>query len=86
MNNMSLNAIVIIFLIFYFIFCVIKKISFKITAVISVIFFIVTAGFLILGDENFANSIATIFYYLLIVSVGLAAVEYFREIYKTKRS
>jgi Ca2+/Na+ antiporter len=80
MVNIDFNTIVIIILIAYFFVCVLKKISFKITFVIGVIFLIVAAGLIMLENEDFANTIATIAYYLLIVAVALAIVEYFRDI------
>ncbi len=84
MINIILNIIAIIILIVYFLVCIIKKISFKITFIIGLIFLVVAAGFIILGKEDLATNITTIDYYLLIVAVLLAFVEYLRDISKIK--
>ena len=85
MVNMDLNTVVIIILIAYFLICILKKISSKITVAISMIFLAVAAGALMFGDNDLANSIAMITYYLLIAAVALVTVECFRDIRKTKK-
>ena len=84
MIHIDLNTIAVIVLIVYFLVCIFKKISFKIAFIIGVAFIVVAAGFLMLDDQDLANDIATIVYYLLIVSVALVVVEYIRDIRKSK--
>ena len=84
MFNLNLDIVVIIILIIYFTICVFKKISSKITFIISIIFLVIAAGFLMLEDQDLANDIVTIVYYLLIVSIALVVVEYIRDIRKSK--
>lgn len=86
MINIDLNTIVIIVLIVYFLVCLFKKISFKIAFIIGMIFLVVAAGFLMLERENLAVNIAAIAFYLLIVAVALAFVEYLRDITKSEES
>lgn len=80
MVNIDLNILVIIILIAYFFLSVLKKLSFKITVVIGLLFLGVAAGVLMLDEGELANTIATIAYYVLIVAVALMIVEYVRSI------
>ena len=85
MINIDLNIIAIFILIVYCLVCIIKKISLKIAFIIGVIFIVVAAGSLMLEEEDLAINITTMAYYLLIVAVALAFVEYYRDITKTKK-
>ena len=84
MINLDLNIIAIFILITYFLVCLLKKISFKIAFIVGIIFLVVSAGFLMFEEEDLANDLAIISYYLLIVAVALVIVEYFGDTRKTK--
>ena len=80
MIDTGLNIIIGVILIVYFLFCVIKKISFKISFVISMIYFVLAIIFLFLENDDLVVNISAIAFYLLIISVALALLEYFRDI------
>jgi hypothetical protein len=85
MINTNLTLIAIIVLIVYLLFGIIKKISFKISFFTGVIFVIIATILLTLEKELIAINIASIAYYLLIVAILLAIIEYIRDIPQFKR-
>lgn len=80
MVAIDVNTIVVIVLIAYFFVCVLKKISFKIMLIIGIVILGIAGGFLLFGQADFANTIATIAYYVLIVAAALAIIEYLRDL------
>ena len=63
-----------------FFFCLVFKISSKISVAVSLLFIAISAGILVNGDTELANDIATIAYFMLISSVALVVVENIRDI------
>ena len=79
MINIGLNYIIIIVLVIYFFVCIVKKISFKIAFVIGIIYLIIATTLLTLEEQDLAINIVATAYYLLIIAVVLAIVEYYRD-------
>jgi hypothetical protein len=71
--------------IIYFFISIYFKINSKFLAVFSLILIVVVAGILMLEDVELANSLATIVFYLLIVTVALVIVESYRDMRRTEK-
>jgi hypothetical protein len=76
--NVIISGIIILFVIFFF--CLLFKISSKISVAVSLLFIAVSAGILVNGDTEMANDLATITYFMLIASVALVVVENIKDI------
>ena len=82
--DVIIGGIIIALVVFFF--CLIFKISSKISVAVSLLFIALSAGILINGDTELANEIATIAYFMLIASVALVVVENIRDIWKEQSS
>jgi hypothetical protein len=65
-----------------FFFCLLLKISSKISVAVSLLFIAASAVILINGDTELANDIATIGYFMLIATVALVIAENIMEFRK----
>ena len=72
------GGIIITFVVFFF--CLLFKISSKISIAVSLLFIAVSGGMLVNGDTEMANDLATTAYFMLIASVALVIVENIRGI------
>ena len=80
--DVIISGIIILFVVFFF--CLLFKISSKISVAVSLLFIAVSAGILVNGDTELANDLATFAYFMLIASVALVIVENIKDIRQEK--
>ena len=85
MINLDLNTVILLVLCAYFFISIYKRFSYKITFVMSVIMLMVAAAFFIGENEEMADIMATIAYFLLITTVALVIEAWWYSLRKTNK-